>query len=52
MFELSQTFSIITRSCSIESLMQIEQIAETLVDNNVEFISGGAYKPRTLPYDF
>jgi len=51
-FNAEQGFSIIAGPCAIESLEQLELVAQTLVENNVRFIRGGAYKPRTSPYDF
>ncbi|HEY8364408.1 MAG TPA: bifunctional 3-deoxy-7-phosphoheptulonate synthase/chorismate mutase [Haloplasmataceae bacterium] len=38
--------------CSIESESQLELTAELLVENNLKFIRGGAFKPRTSPYEF
>ena len=52
MFEIEQSLSIIAGPCSIESYEQMELVAQNLVKNKVEFIRGGAYKPRTSPYDF
>jgi 3-deoxy-7-phosphoheptulonate synthase/chorismate mutase len=44
--------SIIAGPCSVESYGQMELVAQNLLKNNVRFIRGGAYKPRTSPYDF
>ena len=44
--------SVIAGPCAIESYEQMELVAQVLVKNNVRFIRGGAYKPRTSPYDF
>ena len=52
MFELGQGVSIMAGPCSIESYEQMELMAQTLVKNNMRFIRGGAFKPRTSPYDF
>jgi len=52
MFGLEQGVSIMAGPCSIESYEQMELVAQTLVKNNVRFIRGGAFKPRTSPYDF
>lgn len=52
MFGIEQSISIIAGPCSIESYEQMELVAQTLVKKNVHFIRGGAYKPRTSPYDF
>jgi len=38
--------------CSIESVEQLEEVAKLLVNKGLKFIRGGAYKPRTSPYDF
>jgi len=52
MFELDRKFSVIAGPCAVENLEQMEQIAKTLVENKVNFIRGGAFKPRTSPYSF
>ncbi len=38
--------------CSIESLEQIESIAEMVAASEGHILRGGAFKPRTSPYDF
>lgn len=52
MFNLESNFHVIAGPCSVESLDQMEQTAQFLVENGLKFIRGGAYKPRTCPYDF
>ena len=52
MFGIERGISLIAGPCSIESYEQMELIAQNLVKNNVHFVRGGAYKPRTSPYDF
>ena len=52
MFGIEDKFSIIAGPCAVESYKQMETVAQTLVKNNVRFIRGGAYKPRTSPYTF
>lgn len=42
----------ISGPCSVESLEQIEQVAETLVRNNISILRAGCFKPRTSPYSF
>lgn len=42
----------ISGPCSIESLEQIEEVARTLVKNNIKVIRAGCFKPRTSPYSF
>lgn len=43
---------IIAGPCSVESEEQVIEVAKALKKNGVQFIRGGAYKPRTSPYDF
>ena len=38
--------------CSVESLEQIRETAKAVMDAGAKFLRGGAYKPRTSPYDF
>jgi len=38
--------------CSIESEAQIHRIAESVKAAGADFLRGGAFKPRTSPYDF
>ena len=52
LFNIDSNFHIIAGPCSVESLEQMEQTAKCLMENEVRFIRGGAYKPRTSPYDF
>jgi 3-deoxy-7-phosphoheptulonate synthase len=44
--------NIIAGPCSVESEEQIFGIAEFLKKSGVNFIRGGAFKPRTSPYRF
>lgn len=46
------SFQIIAGPCSVESLDTMEEIAQNLNENNIRFIRGGAFKPRTSPYSF
>ncbi|MCL2051393.1 MAG: bifunctional 3-deoxy-7-phosphoheptulonate synthase/chorismate mutase [Lachnospiraceae bacterium] len=52
MFMFEQKISIIAGPCTIESHYQMDKVAATLVRNNIKFIRGGAFKPRTSPYSF
>jgi len=52
LFNLESSFQIIAGPCAVESIQQMDQTAQLLVENNLKFIRGGAYKPRTSPYDF
>lgn len=38
--------------CSIENRDMIMEIAKVVKENGGEFLRGGAFKPRTSPYDF
>lgn len=38
--------------CSVESYDQVEAVAKNLQAKGEKFIRGGAFKPRTSPYDF
>lgn len=43
---------VIGGPCAVESLEQMQQIAQTLSDSSVQALRGGVYKPRTSPYSF
>ena len=44
--------SFVFGPCSVESFEQVEAVAKNLHAKGEEFIRGGAFKPRTSPYDF
>lgn len=44
--------AIMAGPCSIEKVEYMETIAKLLKKNGVGFIRGGAFKPRTSPYEF
>ena len=44
--------AIIAGPCAVESIEQLESIAESLNQCGVKFLRGGAFKPRTSPYSF
>lgn len=44
--------TIIAGPCSVESEEQIHAIAELAAKNGAHILRGGAFKPRTSPYDF
>lgn len=48
----SDQSQVIAGPCSIESEEQVIEVAKVLKKSGVHFIRGGAYKPRTSPYDF
>lgn len=43
---------LIAGPCSVESEEQVMDVARALKRNGVSFLRGGAYKPRSSPYDF
>jgi len=48
----SNAMVLIAGPCSVENYSGFEEIAIFLKENGVKCIRGGAYKPRTSPYDF
>ena len=45
-------FTVIAGTCSVEAYEITDEVARSLVKNNVRMIRGGAFKPRTSPYAF
>jgi 3-deoxy-7-phosphoheptulonate synthase len=45
-------FSVMAGPCSVESERQIMQAGEAVARAGGRFLRGGAFKPRTSPYDF
>ena len=45
-------FCLITGPCSVESEEQIVSIAKDVKKSGANMLRGGAFKPRTSPYDF
>ena len=45
-------FSLIAGPCSVESEAQVETIARAVQKSGAAVLRGGAFKPRTSPYDF
>lgn len=48
----SEDIVVIGGPCAVESLEQMQQIAQTLSTIAVQALRGGVYKPRTSPYSF
>jgi 3-deoxy-7-phosphoheptulonate synthase len=46
------SFQIIAGPCSVESREQIIAVAESVKASGATLLRGGAFKPRTSPYDF
>ena len=47
-----ERFQVIAGPCAVESRQQLRNTVSALVKLGVRIIRGGAYKPRTSPYDF
>ena len=45
-------FVVMAGPCSVESEKQIMQAAEGVAQSGAKMLRGGAFKPRTSPYDF
>lgn len=45
-------FAIMAGPCSVESEEQIEEVAKAVKASGANILRGGAFKPRTSPYDF
>jgi 3-deoxy-7-phosphoheptulonate synthase len=45
-------FAIIAGPCSVESEEQVMEIARSVKKSGATMLRGGAFKPRTSPYDF
>ncbi len=45
-------FIVMAGPCSVESEKQIMQAAEGVARAGAKLLRGGAFKPRTSPYDF
>jgi len=45
-------FAVIAGPCSVETREQIVGVAESVKASGAQFLRGGAFKPRTSPYDF
>lgn len=43
---------LIAGPCSVESYEQVRAVAQNHVERGLRTLRGGAYKPRTSPYDF
>ncbi|MGP1407625.1 3-deoxy-7-phosphoheptulonate synthase [Selenomonas sp.] len=44
--------TVMAGPCAVESMEQLLEAAECVKDCGAEFLRGGAFKPRTSPYDF
>lgn len=48
----SNGFSLMAGPCSIENEEQIKIIVDFLVENKIQIMRGGVFKPRSSPYSF
>ena len=46
------TLTLIAGPCAVESEEQLLPLARRLKESGVDLLRGGAYKPRSSPYDF
>ncbi|WP_091834456.1 bifunctional 3-deoxy-7-phosphoheptulonate synthase/chorismate mutase [Marininema halotolerans] len=44
--------TIVAGPCSVETEEQVMKVAQSLSEQGVSLLRGGAFKPRTSPYDF
>ena len=44
--------SFVFGPCAVESYEQVAAVAQTISEKGLKLMRGGAYKPRTSPYDF
>ena len=47
-----EELAVIAGPCSVESREQLRETAEAVKNAGAQFLRGGAFKPRTSPYDF
>ena len=45
-------FAVMAGPCAVESMEQLTEAAECVKAGGANFLRGGAFKPRTSPYDF
>ena len=43
---------VMAGSCAVESMEQLMEAAKAVAEGGAQFLRGGAFKPRTSPYDF
>lgn len=48
----SEDIAVVAGPCSVESAIQIGRIAREVKEAGANILRGGAFKPRTCPYDF
>ncbi len=49
---IGRDFCLMAGPCAVESMVQINTIAQSVAQNGAGVLRGGAFKPRTSPYTF
>ncbi len=47
-----ENLAVMAGPCAVESLEQLREAAKCVKESGAQFLRGGAFKPRTSPYDF
>ncbi len=50
--KIGEGFIFIAGPCSVESMEQMEEVVDQLIEIGIDILRGGAFKPRTSPYTF
>ncbi len=50
--QIGKEFCLIAGPCAVESMVQINTIAQSVAQHGANILRGGAFKPRTSPYSF
>lgn len=48
----NEDLNFIIGPCAVESYEQVAEVGKAVKDKGIKFLRGGAFKPRTSPYDF
>ena len=46
------SLAVMAGPCAVESMEQLMEAAKAVAEGGAQFLRGGAFKPRTSPYDF
>ena len=49
---MQESLHFVFGPCAVESYEQVAAVAAAIKEKGLKLIRGGAYKPRTSPYDF
>ena len=50
--KIGEKFCMIAGPCAVESAPQMAAVAQSVKESGAQLLRGGAFKPRTSPYDF